>query len=424
MPNIVKEVRGVLHSKLFLFDNNVIISGANLSNDYFTNRIDRYWIFQQHEPFADFCEDYINTLMETAQKLTIVHNAIVKREKQTESNAYFQLEDKNYDLQMHQHFYKMLKYEHRVKIAKNEDLKIDDYFNNLNDYNNIYIKRISEQKFLDFKTSKKELIRKLNNEEDSKSRLKLFEEFKKEALDDSEYKKVDVGNNQEKDENISEKEHEDINLNEDEIKENDEKPGTNEVLVFPTFQHKTLNINDDENMLYGLLEYIKKEEISKIKISTGYFNPQNKLKQLLVNSGIDIDIITSAPEANSFFNAKGIKKHVPYFYRRQLVNISKASLSRNKDINKNRNSDLIKCYEYNRNEWSFHAKGMWFYNKNSNYPVMSIIGSSNFSKSFNIKQLTLFITIYKTEDLLKETLRVSFMFIAETQNLISKCIEK
>ena len=38
----LREIFGVHHMKLNVFDNNVLITGANLSEDYFTDRQDRY----------------------------------------------------------------------------------------------------------------------------------------------------------------------------------------------------------------------------------------------------------------------------------------------------------------------------------------------------------------------------------------------
>ena len=38
LPPRVSEVVGVCHLKAYIFDNDVLISGANLSNDYFTIR--------------------------------------------------------------------------------------------------------------------------------------------------------------------------------------------------------------------------------------------------------------------------------------------------------------------------------------------------------------------------------------------------
>ena len=42
IPDKYNELIGLQHCKLFVFDDSVIISGANLSSDYFTNRQDRY----------------------------------------------------------------------------------------------------------------------------------------------------------------------------------------------------------------------------------------------------------------------------------------------------------------------------------------------------------------------------------------------
>jgi phosphatidylserine/phosphatidylglycerophosphate/cardiolipin synthase-like enzyme len=43
---ILGEVAGVHHQKIAIFDNNIIIGGANLSHNYFLNRRDRYMKFK------------------------------------------------------------------------------------------------------------------------------------------------------------------------------------------------------------------------------------------------------------------------------------------------------------------------------------------------------------------------------------------
>jgi CDP-diacylglycerol--glycerol-3-phosphate 3-phosphatidyltransferase len=45
LPTIVKEVLGVYHCKFCIFDDKALITGANLSDEYFTNRQDRYHYF-------------------------------------------------------------------------------------------------------------------------------------------------------------------------------------------------------------------------------------------------------------------------------------------------------------------------------------------------------------------------------------------
>lgn len=46
IPNRFNEGWGLQHMKLYGFDNEIILSGANLSNDYFTDRQDRYILFK------------------------------------------------------------------------------------------------------------------------------------------------------------------------------------------------------------------------------------------------------------------------------------------------------------------------------------------------------------------------------------------
>lgn len=53
VPNRWNELCGLQHMKLYIFDDTLIISGANLSNDYFTNRQDRYFVIN-NKSICDF----------------------------------------------------------------------------------------------------------------------------------------------------------------------------------------------------------------------------------------------------------------------------------------------------------------------------------------------------------------------------------
>ena len=53
MPKRINEGWGLQHMKLYGFDDEIMLSGANLSDDYFTNRLDRYHIFSCKE-LTDF----------------------------------------------------------------------------------------------------------------------------------------------------------------------------------------------------------------------------------------------------------------------------------------------------------------------------------------------------------------------------------
>ncbi|CAR30874.1 hypothetical protein ZYGR_0P01760 [Zygosaccharomyces rouxii] len=53
VPKRFNEGLGLQHMKIYGFDDELLLSGANLSSDYFTNRQDRYYLFRS-KPFADY----------------------------------------------------------------------------------------------------------------------------------------------------------------------------------------------------------------------------------------------------------------------------------------------------------------------------------------------------------------------------------
>ena len=62
MPPKYNETLGLQHCKVYIFDDSVIISGANLSHDYFTNRQDRYFLIENCPKLADFYDNLISNI--------------------------------------------------------------------------------------------------------------------------------------------------------------------------------------------------------------------------------------------------------------------------------------------------------------------------------------------------------------------------
>lgn len=65
LPKRINEGWGLQHMKLYGIDDEIIMSGANLSDDYFTNRQDRYHLFSS-KPVTD----YFHTLYEAVCRLS------------------------------------------------------------------------------------------------------------------------------------------------------------------------------------------------------------------------------------------------------------------------------------------------------------------------------------------------------------------
>lgn len=60
MPERWNEIVGLLHMKVCVFDDDVLITGANLSDQYFTNRQDRYVLIRDCPHLANFFEGLVH----------------------------------------------------------------------------------------------------------------------------------------------------------------------------------------------------------------------------------------------------------------------------------------------------------------------------------------------------------------------------
>ncbi|XP_064181105.1 CDP-diacylglycerol--glycerol-3-phosphate 3-phosphatidyltransferase, mitochondrial [Anguilla rostrata] len=70
IPERFNETIGVQHIKVYLFDNSLIISGANLSDSYFTNRQDRYVLLEDCPALADFFSELVGAVGDVSLQLS------------------------------------------------------------------------------------------------------------------------------------------------------------------------------------------------------------------------------------------------------------------------------------------------------------------------------------------------------------------
>lgn len=71
LPSPINEAVGVFHMKAYVIDDTLILSGANLSEEYFVNRHDRYLVFTNGaNGFVDFYADLIELLCNYSERYT------------------------------------------------------------------------------------------------------------------------------------------------------------------------------------------------------------------------------------------------------------------------------------------------------------------------------------------------------------------
>ena len=113
-----------------------------------------------------------------------------------------------------------------------------------------------------------------------------------------------------------------------------------------------LNYRNDSIVLEELLTNFISAN-SSLCIATGYFNMTENLKRILLNnySG-QCSILMAHPKANGFYKSRGLSQYIPDLYSLFAYKFQEM-------INTADCRDRVKLYEYQRTNWTFHAKGLW-----------------------------------------------------------------
>ncbi|KAE9416621.1 hypothetical protein Angca_009704, partial [Angiostrongylus cantonensis] len=258
LPERANEIIGLQHMKIYVFDDTVLLTGANLSTSYFVNRQDRYVVFKNCKELADFFHGVVAAV----------------------GKCSFQLSD-------------------RGSIELNPACSVHPF----------------EGCFADYRALLRSCIDKVIA-----------------ALPDQELLPHSLS----------------------------------DTVVYPLLQMGPFEYNEEYNLLIGLFS-LQASDIT-ITMASGYFNCIREYEKLMFTEGkYSMDIITAAPKANGFFGATGTSGYIPSIYSR----ISESVLQ----LKKRYNRSNVNLYEYYRDGWTFHAKGLWVETATE---TASLMGSSNF----------------------------------------------
>ena len=141
----------------------------------------------------------------------------------------------------------------------------------------------------------------------------------------------------------------------------------NDTIIFPTLQLYQHGITHD---LTATLDLLTNTQLADtLYISSGYFNMPQLFTDTILTSKARYRILAASERANGFYAANGISRHIPTMYMQH----SNLFLEQISSCN-----DRIKYYESMRENWSFHAKGVWYYNDDADLPCLTLIGSPNY----------------------------------------------
>lgn len=148
-----------------------------------------------------------------------------------------------------------------------------------------------------------------------------------------------------------------------------------QALIVPLVQMGMFNINNDRDFNIHLYSHLPRD--SKLYLATSYFNMTEEYARELIDRkrpDTTISLLTASPQANGFYGSRGMSQYVPIGYsenEREFVLRAERKCG---------NDGQIQMLEYFRTQWTYHAKGLWLYEKDKDYPVLTCIGSPNFGR--------------------------------------------
>ena len=80
-------------------------------------------------------------------------------------------------------------------------------------------------------------------------------------------------------------------------------------------------------------------------------------------------------QANAFYGSSGLSGYIPSVYTQIARNF-------HKEVCRAGQGRRISLLEYRRPDWNFHGKGVWFYSQGSQFPALTLVGSSNLGKCY------------------------------------------
>ncbi|KAG2146215.1 hypothetical protein DEU56DRAFT_731670 [Suillus clintonianus] len=184
-----------------------------------------------------------------------------------------------------------------------------------------------------------------------------------------------------------------------------EEHANSDVVIFPVIQAGQFNIREEELALSMLFDHLSsRERIGKqpvMDLTSGYFGLSREYQDLILKSDIGCSIIAASPKANGFYGSGGLSGLIPEGYtlleQRFMSAVRAASRSSPSNVPDGRN---ISLGEWERDGWTYHAKGIWLSPSVDSPPVLTLFGSTNLnSRSANLDTELSFVMATSSDDL-------------------------
>lgn len=344
---------GLQHMKVYGFDDDVIISGANLSHDYFVNRSDRYFVIRNHKTIANYLHSLILLVARFSYALQydgddelLRHVARHLGEIDDASKDYLQLAESAFQLE----------WDGGTNLLLAEDTDGSITSAALGPPDELFPEKdwapIAQRALLEF---------------------------------------TQRWNGHAKAQRVS----------------------THDTLVAPLLQMGQLSVTQETDMIPILIDYLaamcakpgNERAFSTVDLTSGYFTLSGTYKSLVLSDRVHaagafpehapavFRLVAASPESNGFYGSKGLSGRIPGAYtfleQRFWENVEQRGLQKAIEPPHTDPTDpvmdgpvaSVELREWSKYGWTYHNKGIWITppaQDASFRPTTTLIGSSNY----------------------------------------------
>ncbi|XP_071507776.1 CDP-diacylglycerol--glycerol-3-phosphate 3-phosphatidyltransferase, mitochondrial-like [Diadema antillarum] len=168
-----------------------------------------------------------------------------------------------------------------------------------------------------------------------------------------------------------------------------------DTVIYPLVQMGPFGVTVDQEVTRRLLG--EGDGGAVCYLASGYFNLTSEYMDTILQSKPTFEILMASPQVNGFYGSRGISGYIPDSYTFIACQFFGALCRRGLQ-------HRIRLYEYYRDSWTFHVKGLWYYLPGQRLPTLTLIGSPNFGHRSVHRDLEAQLAIVTQNDSLREQL--------------------
>ncbi|KAF8582298.1 hypothetical protein K439DRAFT_1661885 [Ramaria rubella] len=164
-------------------------------------------------------------------------------------------------------------------------------------------------------------------------------------------------------------------------------PSAGDTVILPMIQAGHLNVREEEKCIAKLFSHLARTPDATrgvIDLTSGYFALHQPYQDFLIDSPVSSRIIAAGPRANGFFGSKGVSGRIPEAYTLLEKRFWRKVVQADR-VHHTETASRIELKEWEKDDWTYHAKGIWYRPTPTSSPELTLFGSTNLnSRSANL----------------------------------------